>query len=184
MLRSSASQPDRQDNRQQDLRQAGQHEAAVTASRNSCQMVGWALQQRGTHLTALCPVDGESLLSYHSAPIAGASSHRHSPEVKSCLQSASRIPLPEPTPPLESGNKEATLIGRGIVVPGVGSPFKATAIPLVRDSHPLFPYRILAPRRSWAGLMTGRNLSPHSQGSSADIPQEVKRTRPSALIGT
>lgn len=50
-----------------------------------------------------------------------------------------RIPLPEPTPPPESGNKEATLIGWGTVVPGVGSPFKATAIPLVRDSHPLFP---------------------------------------------
>ena len=55
--------------------------------------------------------NGESLLSYHLALLARASSHRHSPEVKSCLQSASRIPLPEPTPPLESGNKEATLIG-------------------------------------------------------------------------
>ena len=33
------------------------------------------------------------------------------PGIKSCLQSASRIPLPEPTPPPESGNKEATLIG-------------------------------------------------------------------------
>ena len=49
-----------------------------------------------------------------------------------------RIPLPEPTPPLESGNKEATLIGWGTAVPGVRSPFKATVIPLVRDSHPLF----------------------------------------------
>ena len=79
-----------------------------------------------------------------------------------------RIPLPEPTPPLESGNKEATLIGRGIVVPGVGSPFKATAIPLVRDSHPLFPYRILAPRRSWdghTGVVFGEPLR-KSQGSS------------------
>jgi hypothetical protein len=27
--------------------------------------------------------------------------------------------------------------------------------------------RILAPQRSWDGLMTGRNLSPHSQGSWA-----------------
>ena len=62
-----------------------------------------------------------------------------SPVVKSCLQSASRIPVKEPTPPPESGNKEATLIGWGTVVPGMGLPFKATAIPLVRDSHPLFP---------------------------------------------
>lgn len=33
--------------------------------------------------------DGESLLSYHLALLARASSHRHSPVVKSCLQSAS-----------------------------------------------------------------------------------------------
>ena len=84
--------------------------------------------------TALCPVDGESLRSWPKPRL----KCRHSPEVKSCLQSASRIPLPEPTPPLESGNKEATLIGWGTAVPGVRSPFKATVIPLVRDSHPLF----------------------------------------------
>mgnify|MGYP003571535275 CR=1 FL=1 len=37
-------------------RQAGQHEVAATASRNSCQKNGvWALQQRGTHLYHLMP---------------------------------------------------------------------------------------------------------------------------------
>lgn len=98
------------------------------------------------------------------------------PGIKSCLQSASRIPLPESTPPLESGNKEATLIGWGTAVPGVRSPFKATVIPLVRDSHPLFPYRILAPRRSWDGH-TGLLLSEPSASPKAQVPharQELK----------
>ena len=31
-------------NRQQDLRQAGQHAEAVTSARNSCQMAGWSKQ--------------------------------------------------------------------------------------------------------------------------------------------
>ena len=31
-------------------------------------------------------------------------------------------------------------------------------------------YKGLAQQRSWDGLMTGRNLSPHSHGSSADMP--------------
>jgi len=37
--------------------------------------------------------------------------------------------------------------------------------------------RNLAQQRSWDGLMTGRNLSPHSQGSWAGQSERVDETR-------
>jgi len=76
--------------------------------------------------------------------------------------------------PLTSG---ATLQEeRGTAVPGVRSPFKATVIPLVRDSHPLFPYRILAPLISRRVNDSGspRHLRPERKRASRYARQELK----------
>ena len=49
------------------------------------------------------------------------------------------------------------------------------ATPTYRQERPMIsiPCRNLAPQRSWDGLMTGRNLSPHSQGSWDGLSERV-----------